>query len=452
MKRLLTLSILALLLAAPSILMARQKRESGFFPYPLQVDTLKNGMQVVGVPFDSPGIVAYYTLVLVGARNEIEPGHSGFAHFFEHMMFRGTKRYPSKSYSRILNRYGANTNAHTTPDYTCYTIITDKRALPKIVELEADRFQNLAYSMEAFQTESKAVLGEYNKNYSRPILKMYEVLSQEAFQKHTYRHTVMGFKKDIEAMPRYYNYSRLFYKRYYRPDNTIIIVVGDFDRARLLKELNRHYGKWTGKAFKPHIPVEPRQMRPIQKHITWKNKTLPRMLLGYKQPAFGANFRESAALSLLAELLFGKSSPLYQELVVSKQRLMRLEAWDWQHRDPWLFVISAILKKPGFKIVLNRLERALKEAASSGVNIKRLRDVKSRYRYNLLMALNTPGKIARALSRMTAMTGKVDALDNFYKALSKVTNEDIKKVAAAYLTASRRTVVTLGYQGKKGGK
>ena len=124
---------------------------------------LDNGLTVISVPYDAPGIVAYYTVVRTGSRNEVEEGLTGFAHFFEHMMFRGTPRYTSEQYNDALKQFGVDSNAFTTDDWTCYHITAPAAALEKIVELEADRFQNLQYDQPGFQKEARAVLGEYNK-------------------------------------------------------------------------------------------------------------------------------------------------------------------------------------------------------------------------------------------------------------------------------------------------
>src|SRR5256885_10148059 len=139
------------------------------FPYQTHVKELPNGLKLVAVPFDSPGIIAYYTVVRAGSRNEVEAGLSGFAHFFEHMMFRGTPKYPTDKYNDVLRDLGVDSNAFTTDDWTCYHNTAPANALETIMDLESDRFQNLKYSLDDFQKEAKAVLGEYNKNASSPL-------------------------------------------------------------------------------------------------------------------------------------------------------------------------------------------------------------------------------------------------------------------------------------------
>src|SRR3954465_1321623 len=139
--------ILALLVlhAAAGLAAAQEGAAGRIFPYPIRTTTLENGLAVLSVPFDSPGIIAYYTVVRTGSRNEVEKGLSGFAHFFEHMMFRGTERYSQEQYTAALKALGADSNAFTTDDWTCYHMTVPAQALAKAVELEADRFQHLHY-------------------------------------------------------------------------------------------------------------------------------------------------------------------------------------------------------------------------------------------------------------------------------------------------------------------
>jgi len=119
---------------------------SDIFPYPFRIEQLDNGLKIVSIPLENPDIIAYYTIVRSGSRNEVEPGKSGFAHFFEHMMFKGTKQVPRPAYDDFLTRLGAGTNGYTTDDYTCYYVVFAGRDnLEEVVRTEADRFLNLYY-------------------------------------------------------------------------------------------------------------------------------------------------------------------------------------------------------------------------------------------------------------------------------------------------------------------
>ena len=176
---------LGILFVTAVSLAAGESGPSKIFPYDYRVKDLKNGLRVVVIRTDYPGIVALQIPVQTGSRNEVEKGKSGFAHFFEHMMFRGTEKYSSDMYAHILKNAGADSNAYTSDDLTNYHTTFSKEDLEKILEIEADRFENLKYSESDFKTESRAVLGEYNKNSADPVQKMIEVQRNAAFEKHT---------------------------------------------------------------------------------------------------------------------------------------------------------------------------------------------------------------------------------------------------------------------------
>src|ERR1051325_6400432 len=138
------------------------------FPYAYFVDDLPNGLRLVTVRTDYPNMVALYIVVRAGSRDEVEPGKSGYAHLFEHLMFRGSEHYTPEQRDAIMKRAGADTNASTNQDRTTYYVVFSKEDLDEVFKAEADRFQRLKYAEPAYKTESLAVLGEYNKNSSAP--------------------------------------------------------------------------------------------------------------------------------------------------------------------------------------------------------------------------------------------------------------------------------------------
>ena len=301
----------ALLTAAPAVRAAGVKP----FPFPTEVVTLPNGLRVALVPFGSPGLAAYYTLVRVGSRNEAEAGRSGYAHFFEHMMFRGTKLHSGEEYNATVTRLGLDTNAFTSEDMTVYHLYGPSKALPTIIEYEADRFQHLDYDEAQFKTEAGAILGEYAKSASRPELKLREKMLETAFDAHTYRHTVIGFLDDVKAMPSGFAYSREFFRRYYTPDNCLIVVAGDFDKAQVLSLIEKAYGGWQGKVDPAAIQAEPPQKKARRAQVDWPSPTLPRLWLAWHSPA-ASDLGAAAAQNVLNDYLFGPTSPLYQDLVL----------------------------------------------------------------------------------------------------------------------------------------
>src|SRR5687767_11110631 len=214
------------------------------FPYPYTKHTLDNGLTAILIPMESPGLVAYYSIVRTGSRDEVEEGKSGFAHFFEHMMFRGTKKYPAAAYEGIITKIGANTNAYTTDDYTAYHLKFAREDLERVIDIESDRFQNLSYSPEVFMTEAGAVYGEYRKNITSPYALLNEKLQDLAYDQHTYKHTTIGFERDIKAMPQQYDYSLSFFRRFYRPENVVLLITGDVDPKATLALIEKYYSGW----------------------------------------------------------------------------------------------------------------------------------------------------------------------------------------------------------------
>src|SRR6516225_5871208 len=227
-------------------------------PFNAAERTLPNGLKVIVIPTGFPNLVSIQIPVQTGSRNEVEPGKSGFAHFFEHLMFRGTLKTPPEKYRQIMARAGARDNAGTGDDSTHYYSTFAKEDLETILDVYADMFQNLSFSEPDFKTEARAVLGEYNKNSAEPLEKLFEVQRDNFYQAHTYKHTTMGFIKDIENMPNEYAYSKLFFERWYRPQFTTVIIAGDVTPERVLPLVEKYWGNWKGGSATPvQIPKEP---------------------------------------------------------------------------------------------------------------------------------------------------------------------------------------------------
>jgi zinc protease len=414
------------------------------FPFPVHRTQLPNGLVVMSIAYDSPGIIAYYTVVRTGSRNEVEPGLSGFAHFFEHMMFRGTPRFSEQKYNEALKRLGADSNASTTDDWTLYHITASAAALETIVDLESDRFQNLKYDVPGFQKEARAVLGEYNKSASSPLLLLDEKMQDTAFTTHTYKHTTIGFLKDIEDMPNQYEYSLKFFDRWYRPENCIVLVVGDVEHDRLVQLAKKCYGKWQRGTARVEVPREPSQTEEKSLELKWKGRTLPYLYIGYHVPAFDPRSRDIAALDILAEAAFSETSPLYRKLVLQERKVEALHAGAPPRRDPTLFTILARLTADEhIGPVREEIYRTLQGAAASPIDSQRLADIQAHLRYRFATSLNTPDAIARTVGEFLELTGDADAINQLYATYEAVTAEDIQRVARKFFVPTNRTAIQL---------
>jgi zinc protease len=421
------------------------------FPFPVEVHTLPNGLRVAFISYDAPGLVAYYTLMRVGSRNEVEKGRSGFAHFFEHMMFRGTKNHSAEDYNQTVTRLGLNTNAFTGEDMTVYHLYGPAKALPTIIEYEADRFQNLSYDEPAFRTEAGAILGEYIKSASNPEQKMFETMSETAFTRHTYAHTVIGYLKDIQDMPTGYQYSREFFRRYYTPDNATLFIAGDFDRADTLARIEKAYGSWKGKLDMVRVPPEPKQRQSRRAQVDWDKPTLPRIWIAWHSPA-ASDLKRAAVANLLNAYLFGPTSPLYQGLVLGRQTVDSMFPTYGDHRDPNLFgVLMRVKDAKNLRNVEVAVLREIKALAGGRVDARRLEAVRSNLRYSNIMGLDKADSAAVNLAVNTALTGDIEYLNKEFAALAAVQSKDLQDFAKAYFLDVNRTTVTLASTSKKVG-
>jgi zinc protease len=414
------------------------------FPYTTYKEVLPNGLTAVLIPMESPGLVAYYSVVRTGSRDEFEPGKSGFAHFFEHMMFRGTKRHPGPVYDSLITGIGADANAYTTDDYTAYHLNFATEDLEKVMDLESDRFQNLQYEEREFQTEAGAVYGEYRKGITSPFALLNEKLQDLAYDVHTYKHTTIGFEADIKAMPGAYAYSKSFYERYYRPENVVILIAGDFHMQGTLTLLRKYYGKWTRGYVPPQIRQEPPQKGERTADVTYGGKTLPVLNIAYKGEAFDPANRSYVAAILLGDLVFGETSDLYKKLYIQKQRVEFIQGSIPMNRDVPLFEIVAMVKREeDIPAVRDEVYQAIAKFQTHQVDGQRLADMKQRRKYGFLMNLDTPNKVAGGLARFAALTGGIDVVNSFYTTLDRITPGEIQKAAQKYFRPERRTVVVL---------
>jgi len=442
MRRLPLALIPAVLVAGP----AQAPRKPSAFPFPVHSRTLANGLKVVVIPTGMPGLVSLQIPVSTGSRNEVEPGKSGFAHFFEHMMFRGTPTVKPEQWNRTLQTTGASQNAFTSDDLTNYHTLFAKEDLETWIKLEADRFQHLSYAEGEFKTEARAVLGEYNKNSANPIQKLIEAQRDAAFQVHTYKHTTMGFLKDIEDMPNQFAYSKAFFQRWYKPENVTVVVAGDVEPAATFAMVEKHFGPWKrGTAKPPLIPAEPEPKAPVTVHVPWDSPTLPYVSLAFHSPArFSTSSREGMALGYVADLLFGPRSELYQRLVVREQKVDQLFAMGGTSKDPGLFTLAARVKKAeDMAAVREALLETCAQARALPFSRTRLEESKAEDRLSLARRLDSTNAVAGYAARLLSYDRDPSVLEKLPALRDAVTTEDLTAIARATFRDVNRVETTL---------
>lgn len=408
------------------------------------IEELDNGLKVMIVKTDYPDLVSLQIPVSTGSRNEVEEGKTGFAHFFEHMMFKGSKKFPQKMYADIFKNAGVDNGAYTTNDYTNYHLDFSKEHLEKVLEIQADHFQNLEYTDAQFKTEALTVKGEYLKNNASPIRKLLSAVRNEAFDKHTYKHTTMGFFKDIEAMPDQIAYGKTFFERFYKPEYVSLVIVGDVDPAKTMDMVKKYWGEWQRGTFETVVPQEPKQMAPRYKHEVYPNLPGHWLLVSYKGSDWQPAKKDRAALDLLSQLYFSSNSALYQELVVDKQLASQMFTYNPETKDAGLrHVFVKVDDKKNLTKVRDAINRTYAKARTELVDKTKLDNLKANIKYSFVNGLDSSESIAGTLASYMHFDRNPEMLNELYNSIDGITAEDIRAMANKYFTDNGRTTVTM---------
>lgn len=408
------------------------------------LEELDNGLRVMVVKTDYPDVVSLQIPVSVGSRNEVEAGKTGFAHFFEHMMFKGSEKFPQDVYSDILKNSGVDNRAYTTNDYTNYHLNFSKQHLETVLEIKGDIFQNLKYTESQFRTEALTVKGEYLKNNANPIRQLLSAVRNEAFEKHTYKHTTMGFFEDIEKMPDQMAYGEEFFKKFYKPEYVSLIITGDVDPNDTIELVKKHWGNWQRGDYVADIPVEPKQT--AAKYLHKQSEGLPGhwLLVSYKGPAWQPTEKDRAAVDLISQLYFSNNSALYQELVVEKQLASQMFTYNAETKDPGLLhVFVKVEKEDDLAKVRDAINRTYAKARTELVDSDKLANLKSNLKYSFVNGLDSSQAIASTLASYMHFERDPEVINQLYATADSISAEDIREIANKYFIDSGRTTVTM---------
>jgi zinc protease len=271
-----------------------------------------------------------------------------------------------------------------------------------------------------------------------------EVQREHAFTAHTYKHTTMGFIRDIEDMPNQFEYSRAFFDRWYRPEYTTLIIAGDVKPAEVIPMVEKYWSGWKRGSFNVSIPQEPPPSGPVYAHVPWPDKTLPWVTMAFHGPAFSEHSRDFAAMDALMDLNFGQTSEVYKRLVEQEQKVDQLIPYVALTQDPALVTVLARVKR--MEDVLSVRDELLKAAASATATpppAQLLADAKSNSRYGLVRSLDNTDRIASTLARFVRFSRSYQTLNNYYRTVDSLVPADLHNVAKKYLTDAGLVVTTL---------
>jgi zinc protease len=407
---------------------------------------LANGMRVIVKEDHRAPTAVHMVWYRAGAMDE-KDGYSGVAHVLEHMMFKGTKHVPAGAFNKIVAAAGGRDNAFTSLDYTGYFQIVPKTALPKMMELEADRMANLRLTPEEFASELKVVMEERRtRTDDNPQALVHEALYSAAFQAHPYRRPIIGWMDDLEHMN--WQDARDWYRHWYAPNNAFLLVVGDVDHQQVFRDAEKTYGH-----IKPAtLPTRKPQNEPEQtgiKRVTVKAPAkLPYLSMAWKVPRLHDvdKDRDSFALEVLSGVLDGNDAARLSKNLVRGQKVAQSAGagYDGTVRGESLFILDG---QPAEGHSMAELEAALrgqlKLVQDEGVTAEELARIKTQIVANQVYKRDSMMAQAMEIGRFEAAGYDWRDYDKLLEKLRSVTPEEVQAVAKKYFKDDTLTVAVL---------
>jgi zinc protease len=414
--------------------------------------TLPNGLRVLTVPDHSSPTVAIQVWYHVGSKDD-PPHRSGFAHLFEHIMFKSTKNMKSEMMDRLTEDVGGFNNAFTNDDVTVYYEVVPSNYLETLIWAEADRLAGLNVDDANFKSERDVVKEEYRQSVlAPPYGKFFYFLQEKSFVAHPYKRPTIGSIEDLDAAS--LHDVQEFHATYYRPDNATLVVVGDFDPQQLDAWVDKYFGP-IAKPDRP-LPRVTTKEPPREKESRFTEygaNDLPAVGLTYLTPREADP--DSDALRVADAILSsGESSRLYHSLVYTQQLAAEADANSETREDASLFILTAVLsegKKP--EDAEKSLLAEVKKLQDAPVSAAELQKAKNQIITDQLRERETSNGKALALGQATVLLGDPARVNTDLARLQAVSAADVQRVIKKYLTDQNRMVLYyLPQAAKKGGQ
>ncbi len=402
---------------------------------PVQEHRLENGLLLLTREVRRAPLVSFFVWYRVGSRNEI-PGVTGVSHWAEHMVFKGTKRFPKGVADKQVAQHGGIRNGFTWLDYTAYYQTLPAEHVNLGIQIEADRMANSVFDPEEVASERSVIISEREGGENHPSFYLTEELTAAAFKAHPYGQPVVGYKSDLRAITREDLWGH--YRSFYAPSNAIAVAVGDFDTAQLVRQVQHEFGGIERRPEPPAVRVvEPDQEG--ERRVTVRRPgPVAQLSIAFHVPEAGHS--DTLPLWLLSSVLSaGRSSRLYKALVMSGLA-SSAGAGSAMTKDPYLFRLSATARPETEPDALEKAALAeLAKIVDDGVTEPELAKVRRQTRASHLFSTEGVTSQARYLGQYEVARGW-RGFETYLDDLSRVTTEDIARVARTYLQERNRTV------------
>jgi zinc protease len=404
--------------------------------------TLPNGLQVLVIQDHRTPVVTQMVWYRVGSADET-PGKSGLAHFLEHLMFKGTSKHPVGEFSQTVLKVGGNENAFTSVDYTGYFQRVPREQLGKMMEFEADRMTGLILKDENVLPERDVVLEEYNMRVANnPEARLNEQMMAALYLNHPYGRPVIGWHQEIEKLGR--EDALAFYRRFYAPNNAILVIAGDVDVNEIRPLAEATFGKVAAQPAIPAQRIRPQEPEPVApRTVTLADPHVeqPAMKRDYLVPsAATAAAGESPALDVLAQLMgTGSNSYLYRALVVDKPLAVNANAsYQGTSLDATQFSISAAPRQGvDFATVEQVVDGVIADLAKNPVRAEDLERVKTQLIAEAIYAQDNQATLARWYGGGLTTGLSIDDIRSWPDRILAVTAEQVRAAAAKWLDKKR---------------
>lgn len=407
------------------------KSEHGVEEYRL----ISNGLRVLIKEVHFAPIATLNVTYHVGSRNEAL-GHTGATHFLEHLLFKGTKKYPGKMLTHILEGAGAKVNATTWFDRTNYYETMPSEILPKAIDIEADRMRNAAFTEYDKKMEMKVVRNEFERGENDPLEILDKDIWATAYRVHPYQYSTIGLREDVENVSA--EKLREFYNRFYWPNNATVTVVGDIRKKEILEMIKNQFGKLPkSKEVVPEMKIkEPKQEGERKTIIKRKGET---NIIGIAHKIPEGLHEGTHAIAVLSEIMAGGKSSRLHKALVDKGLASEVSIFNYPFHDESLFITYAYLTpktshQDAEKTILEEYEKIKK----AGVSEKELTKAKERLKTDRAFMEDGPYATSSVINEGLAMGDWAFYL-NFNKKIESVSKEDVRIAAEGYLRDDKST-------------
>jgi len=401
---------------------------------------LKNGLRVILSEDHSAPTYSIAVTYNVGSRDE-KPGRTGFAHLFEHMMFQGSENIGKGEHMSLVQNNGGQMNGTTSADRTNYFELLPANQLDLGLFMEADRMRSLVINQANLDNQRNAVQEERRLRIdNQPYGKTFEAIDDTAFDDFAYKHSTIGSMDDLNAAS--LQDVRDFFKRYYAPNNAVIAIVGDFKSDEVMKKMEQYFGSIPSQPPPPEPDVaEPQQKGERRKTLQDQFAQIPRIDIVFKAPA--GNSPDIYALDLLTDVLgSGQSSRLYQSLVKDQELAVQAASFLQEQRGTSLVYFVGLLR-PGKDIAAleKSIEDQIAKIQTDSITEEELARQRIRAKTSHYAQIRSSLSRANALSQDAVFYHDPGRINSYEEHYSKVTREDVQRVAKQYLQAANRTVI-----------